>query len=152
MGLDWEEREGVAQYVIARARVEFHVAIDPEVLAMLLGVRMVPRAPRGCHGAAWTDPPTICVSKRGTDAQIAFRASHEMGHLGAYWCGVAIHVEAEIDDIAARILMPTRPLRAHLKRWGLNAGKLANRYPLVPAKVATNRAREELALDAVDEF
>ena len=138
--MDWEEREGIAQYVIERARMDAHLWIDPEIAAYALGVRVVPASPRGCQGLAVLEPPEIWIGRRrSVDV-----AAHELAHVGTYWClppGVP-HDEAETDDIAARIVVPSRHLRRLVRRFGAAA---AERYIGAPKKLVRTRIAQALA-------
>jgi hypothetical protein len=117
--LDWEERDGIAQYAIARASLEQRPWIDPLALAEALGVEVVRVAPRGYHGIALLEPPTIYVGRRALPKVVA----HELSHITTAWClppGIA-HDEVETDDIARQLAIPSGPLRCYVRRWGAAA-------------------------------
>lgn len=121
---DDEEREGIAQYALHQALFEHRPWTCPIVLARALDVRVIAAAPRGIHGIAHLDPPTIFVGRRRALPIVA----HELGHVAVAWCepGGRVHDEGEVEDVAARLVVPTAHLRRLVQRHGAEA---LNRYP-----------------------
>lgn len=142
--LDDEEREGVASYVISRARMEHAGPIDPWDMAHLLGVKIEPLRTPGLDGQCIAEPPTIWLRGKGSERTRAWNLAHELSHLAAIWCRAPDpHCELSIDDIAARILVPSRWVRSASKR-GMDRERIAAECEFVTLAVAGRRVRESL--------
>lgn len=146
--LDDAVLEGCAAYLFWRS--EFDPCAPPDPLRMLraLGITIVPRVASGCGGAVVIgDPPTVRVSPRGSVRDIVFRASHEASHLALMWTNEdEPHDEHEVDEIARRLLVPTRWVRRECLERGQCIEELPALAPLVEPRLVIARARHVLGL------
>jgi hypothetical protein len=147
--LEDADLEGAASWAILRAGLDPSDPVDPFALAHGLGVRVTRGWPRGCGAILIAnDPPTIALRMASSEFETAMRLAHELAHYALIRTGDrGPHLERDVDEIAARLLVPSGFIRVECLARGRSIDDLPALVALARPTIVLARARRVLGLD-----
>lgn len=138
-----DEADAAAYSVLAELGFEDVEAPTPR--ALLRGMRATLSYRNVGPARGWCDYLRRRVHVEPNDdlAIEGFETMHEVGHLVGYDQGIACYVEDEFaDGTAGKLLVPTKGIRALVRRFGLSPPDILHRYPHAPASLVLARMGE----------
>jgi len=142
--------EGLAEATLADVGLEDEDVVDAEEVAALHGYWLEPVT----GGRAWIDGARIYVPTAVRDTRRNRLVAHELAHaLLVAHLGHDENNERNADALAARVIMPRRPLIRSLRVVGWDLLKLRARHTLVSAELIARRIAEvrEATVTIVDD-